>query len=330
VQLRTYLANLSSRDAALLFVAALVLGTFLIGASIGLPWTPALVVCAYGALLLYSAKALLVPHSEMTNNSPYFLGFLFFIVSLVRSFWDVPSQSADLDIGRMVHQLGGALIATVVGLPFRQLLFAYSPSQADQDVFFRTLEEDLRRSATEFRRSQVELIQLIQQFVEARKGIFSDEEKASRRYIRSLDKAIGIFDESAGNYPAIIASALSSCAQSLDALREKSRELSEASRSLTSAQITDLVTQFATVKDRGADLASGFSSLHASMEQLRQLAGVLPSTVVVSLQGAQHGLDEVREKLRSSVDAIQSDISAIDNVLNDFVTTIQDRVGAIR
>ena len=312
MQPKTYLVNLTSRRAVILFMILLGLGTVFIAADIGLPWSPALVVIAYGTVLLYCAKVLLVPHSEMTNNSPYFLGFLFFLISLLRTFWNISSLADDLQLGQIVHQLGGALLATVVGLPFRQLLFAYSPSQADQDTFFRTLEEELRRSATEFKRSQMELMQLVQVFIETRRGIFSEEEKASRRYIRGLEKAAGIFEESAANYPSIISAALSKCAQSLKVLQEKSLELSQAAQSLTPDKIKEVVGQFAAVRDSSADLARGLTDVGG------HLVGV----------GAE--FDEVRQEFRRKLDEIQLDISAIDKVLTDFVALTQERVGIRR
>jgi hypothetical protein len=263
----------------------------------------------------------------MTNNSPYFLGFLFFLISLLRTFWSVSSLSDDLQLGQIVHQLGGALLATVAGLPFRQLLFAYSPSQAEQDIFFRTLEEELRRSATEFKRSQVELIQLIQEFVEARKGIFADEEKASRKYIRSLEKAVGLFEESAANYPAVISAALSSCAQSLSVLQQKSVELSQAAQTISLDNVRDLVTHFSAVRDSSADLARGLGGLQIAVTQLERLAVNLPEGI---LRGAQVEFDEVRRQMRQKVDDIQSDISAIDKVLTDFVSLTQERIGVVR
>lgn len=328
--LRTYLVNLTSRRAVHLFIISLACGIVCIAADIGLPWTPALVVCAYGGVLLYCAKVLLVPHSEMTNNSPYFLGFLFFLIFLLRTFWTVSFLADDLQLGQIIHQLGGALLATVAGLPFRQLLFAYSPSEAEQDIFFRTLEEELRRSATEFKRSQVELIQLIQEFVEARKGIFSDEEKASRRYIRSLEKAVGLFEESSANYPAVISSALSTCAQSLQVLQEKSLELSQAAQTLTPDKIKEIVTQFTAVRDSSADLAGGFGSLQIAVVKLEELATGLPSSVRGHLRGAEVEFDEVRRQLRRKVDDIQSDVSAIDKVLSDFVALTQDKISVVR
>jgi hypothetical protein len=330
VQLRTYLVNLTSRRAVHLFTISLACGILFIVDDIGLPWTPALVVCAYGAILLYCAKCLLVPHSEMTNNSPYFLGFLFFLISLLRTFWSVSSLADDLQLGQMVHQLGGALLATVAGLPFRQLLFAYSPSQAEQDIFFRTLEEELRRSATEFKRSQVELIQLIQGFVEARKGIFSEEEEASRQYIRSLQKAVGLFEESAANYPAVISSALSTCAQSLNVLQEKSLELSQAAQTLSPEKIKDIVIQFTAVRDSSVDLTRGLGGLQSAVVQLERLANGLPSSIGGNLRGAQTEFDEIRLRLRRSVNEIQLDVSAIDKVLTDFVVLTQERIGLVR
>jgi hypothetical protein len=330
VQLRTYLVNLTSRRAVNLFLISLAAGSVLITADIYLPWSPAVVVIAYGGVLFYCAKVFLVPHSEMTNNSPYFLGFLFFLISLLRTFWSISTLGDDLQLGQMLRELGGALLATIVGLPLRQLLFAYSPSQAEQDIFFRTLEEELRRSATEFKRSQVELIQLVHEFVETRKGFFSEEEKASRRYIRGLEKAAGIFEESAANYPAIISAALSKCAQSLKVLQEKSLELSQAAQTLEPDKIKEVVTQFAAVRDSSAELARGLSGLQVGVVQLEQLVAGLPSNVGGHLRGAQVEFDEVRRDFRKKVDEIQADISAIDKVLTDFVALTQERVGTGR
>jgi hypothetical protein len=328
--LRKYLINFTSRSAAKLFLLCLICGAFLIVLDVGLPWTPALVVIAYGVVLLYCAKELLVPHSEMTNNSPYFLGFMFFLISLLRSFWNVSSLTSDLQLGQIVHQMAGALLATVAGFPFRQLLFAYSPSQAEQDIFFRTLEEELRRSATEFKRSQIELIQLIRDFVEARKGIFSDEERASRQYIQSLEKAIKIFEDSAANYPSVISSSLSSCTASLKVLQEKSLELSQAAQTIAPERIREIGDQLASVKDRSGDLAHGLTVLQASLAQIVQSASSLPAHIGQHLREAQAEFEEVRRQLRSKLDEIQVDITSIDKVLTDFVTLTQERVGVIR
>lgn len=329
MQVRTYLVNLTSRRAVVLFIISLVLGSFFIGAGIGLPWTPALVVAIYGSVLLYCAKVLLVPHSEMTNNSPYFMGFLFFLISLLRTFWTV-SLVNDQDLALIVHSLGAALMATVIGLPFRQLLFAYSPSQAEQDIFFRTLEEELRRSATEFKRSQVELIALIKEFVEARQGLFADEEKASRKYIRSLEKAIGLFDESAANYPATISSALASCTQSLTLLQEKSLDLSRAAQTLTPDHITGIVAQFKAVRDQSGDLTEGLGLLRTAVLELERSTAALPDRVSEHLSGVQLDFDKVRMHLRQRVEAIESDVTAIDKVLTDFTILMQERVDAAR
>lgn len=78
LSLREFLLNLTARRAFWLFLVCFVAGAGAILFNFWLPWIPCLAVLAYGAALLYSATALQVSHSESTNNSPYFLGFVFF------------------------------------------------------------------------------------------------------------------------------------------------------------------------------------------------------------------------------------------------------------
>jgi hypothetical protein len=330
VTIKTYLVNLTTRRAASLFFGGLLIGVICILSGFGLPWSPGIVVAAYGCVLWYAEKVCLVSHTEMTNNSPYFLGFLFFLVALANTFHSFSVQASDLQLQYVIRQLGSALIPTIVGLPFRQLLFAYSASQADQDLFFRTLEDELRRSATEFRRSQTELVQLVQEFVEMRRGLFSEEEKASRRYVHNLEKAIALFDTTLSDYPIVISSTLSSCAQSVSGLKEKLRELSQAVEHTDPRQLSDIVAQFASVKTSAGGLAGELANLKSTVEHLRALAETVPAGIKDQLASAKVDLDGVRADLRDKVASIQSDLTAIDKVLTDFVIVAQGRIEAIR
>lgn len=327
---KDFLRDLTTRRAAYLFVAALVLGSLAIVLGFGLPLIPAIIVAAYGSVLLYVEKAYLVSHAEMTNNSPYFLGFVFFLVALATTFLGYSTQIADVQPQYFIKQLGAALFPTIIGFPFRQLLFAYSPAQADHDLFFRTLEDELRQSATEFRRSQAELVQLVKEFVELRRGLFSEEEKAARKYVKNLEKAIGLFDASLSDYPAIISSTLSNCAQSLHGLKEKLRELAQAAEHTRPEQLTDIVVQFETVKTSAGVLAGELVSLKSIVEQLQNLAAAAPATIKEQLVAVRTDLDELRGDLRNKTASIQSDLTAIDKVLTDFVTVTQRRIEAIR
>jgi len=219
---RSFLLHLTTQRAFILFGLDFALGLISICANFGLPWIPALLVLMYGLVLLYSAVSLKVSHSEATNNSPYFLGFVFFLVSLFRAFYSVSFTNGD-QIDLVIHQLGAALLTTIVGLPLRQALFAFSPSQADQDLFYRTLEEELRRSAAEFRRSQVEMLQIIEDFVAARQSLFKDEQKAIRQYVTSLTKATAVLDGSINDFPNAIATILESSLSKFRILEEHFR-----------------------------------------------------------------------------------------------------------
>ena len=329
--IENYLLNLTTRRAATLFFAAFALGCISIFIGIGLPWTPAIIVAVYGVILFYAEKKYLVSHTEMTNNSPYFLGFLFFLFALAITFHNLLGQEAtDTQLQYVIRQLGSALFPTIVGLPFRQLLFAYSANQADQDLFFRTLEDELRRSAAEFRRSQVELVQLVQQFIEMRRGLFSEEEKASRRYVENLEKAVALFDTSLSDYPIVISSTLGSCAQSMHGLKEKLLELSQAAEHTDPRQLSDMVAQFDSVKTSAGSLTSELSNLKSTVEHLRGFAESVPTSLKEQLVSAKADLDGVRSDLRGEITSIQCDLAAIDKVLTDFVIVAQGRIEDIR
>ena len=328
--IKTYLLNLTTRRAVIMFLAAFGLGLISIVFGFGLPWVPAIIVAIYGSILLYAEKEYLVSLSEMTSNSPYFLGFLFFLIALAKTFHTFSVEATDTQLQDVIRQFGSALFPTIVGLPFRQLLFAYSASQADQDLFFRTLEEELRQSAAEFRRSQVELVQLVHEFVEMRRGLFSEEEKAARRYIHNLEKAIALFDTSLSDYPIAISSTLSSCAQSLHELKEKLLELNQAAEHTHPRQLSDMVAHFDSVKTSAGSLAGELINLKSTVELLRALAEKVPPSIKEQLVSTKVDLDEARSDLRVKIASIQSDLTAIDKVLTDFVIVAQERIEDIR
>ena len=162
-----------------MFIIALALGTAAIAFDFHLPWTPAAIVAGYGTCLLFATLKGHSSLSDITTNSPYFLGFILFLVSLFITFTRAGMTPQHIDFSYVVRQLGVALLTTIVGLPFRQCLLAYNPLQQEQDEFYRTLEEELRRSAASFKRAQVELVGLVTEFITSRKTIFNDEITAS-------------------------------------------------------------------------------------------------------------------------------------------------------
>jgi predicted nucleic acid-binding Zn-ribbon protein len=163
-----------------------------------------------------------------------------------------------------------------------------------------------------------------------RRGLFSEEEKASRRYVHNLEKAIALFDTSLSDYPIVISSTLSSCAQSVHDLKEKLRELSQAAEHTDPRQLSDIVAQFDSVKSNAGSLAGELSSLKSTVEHLRALAEGVPAGIKEQLVSAKVDIDEVRWDLRTKVASIQSDLTAIDKVLTDFVVVAQGRIEAIR
>jgi hypothetical protein len=330
VPFKKYLMDLTSRRAAKLFVLTFVLGAVCIALNFGLPWTPGILVAAYGSILLYAEAVCFVSHAEMTNNSPYFLGFIFFLFSLLVTFSRFSIQVADSQIDYVIRELGSALFATIVGLPFRQLLFAYSTHQADQDLFFRTLEEELRRSATEFRKSQAELVQLVQEFAEMRQGLFSDEEKAARKYVDNLQKASALFDDALSHYPTVISAALLNCTRSLQMMMQNLQDLAAVCERANPTKISEMMAQFEGLKTSSVSLTAELTSLKGAALELRTLAAEIPTDAREQFLLAKNDLDQVRAGLRERISSVQGEITSIDKVLSDFVALTQDRLEAMR
>jgi hypothetical protein len=328
--LDSYLLHLTSRKAFHLFFIALVIGSLSTWYEVGLPLVPALVVVIYGSLLLYSAKSLLVSHSEMTNNSPYFLGFLLFLVALLSTFSRVVNDTQGIDIPRVFRQLGTALIATIVGLPFRQALFAYAPGQQDQDTFYRNLEEELRRSASEFRKSQAELLEMLRLFIETRQTLFTDEERASRQYVGNLTKAAEVFDDLNSRYPQIIATALSDTTTTIVNLSNRMRTFNDEVLRFEPRFIGDVSAEVTRVKASFESLARDSATLSAALVKLETTVQEVPSKTTAVFSDLKLNADTIAADLRTRVEAIQKDLSGIDAVLTEFIAVSSERISQLR
>jgi len=275
-----------------------------------LPWVPVLVVLLYGLTLFYATTFLYVSLSEMTSNSPYFLGFLFFLFSIYRSF--SAFETSHLTTSQVIGQLGSALLATLVGLAFRQLIFAYAPGQADQDAFFRTLEEELRSSATQYKKSQAELVALLHEFVASRELLFTEEEKASKRFVQNMEKTAKVFDSAFENYPTMISTALSESAKGVTKLRKALDELAVSAKELKPPLFNETAREVDALKVATADLAKHIGALGESMTAITQSSGAAASTSLETLK------------------KIEREVKAVDAILEDFINIMRSKMAAFR
>jgi hypothetical protein len=324
-RLRAYLIDFDSRRAVLLFLCTFAIGATGIWFDVLMPWLPGLMVFAYGGILLYTAKALLISHSELTNNSPYFLAFILFLTSVLSIF----SHSDISDEKEFLSRLGAALVTTIIGIPFRQLLFAYAPAQQEEDKFFRILEEQLRQSAAQYQKSQTDLVNLISEFVSTRRTLFEDEEKASERYVSNLNKAVAIFDDAFGSYPRVISAAFTKISKSLERLGEKLSAFDAGADTLSSLELSRITEQFSAVASSSTDLASGFESLKTSALSVRESIRTLPDDLTAVATKARSESESLAVDLKGLVFHIHEDVRAVDRLLTDFIIVIEQRVAAL-
>lgn len=288
-------------------------------ADFALPWFPALVVAVYGSCLVYAEIKGHVSHSDLTNNSPYFLGFVLFLFSLFITFLRYGRQPEQMQIGFVIRELGASLLTTIVGLPFRQWLFAYDPAQQDQDLFYHALEEELRRSAADFKKAQIELVGLVEQFVETRKTLFAEEEAASEKYISNLKRGVSVFDESFSEYPSLISSALDSCTNVLGTLRTKLDLLSTTITGIDATNLKQAEMELQKLNETSAALREGLGQLAQSVVGLTARAGSIPRVIAEVFNSAATITADGVTQLQDRLSVLRKDVEDIDKLMTEFV-----------
>lgn len=310
--LRSYLISLSTRQAFELFTASLIVGGLSIFLTFGVPWIPTLVVLIYGSILLIALLKYHVQHSETTVNSPYFLGFIFFLFSLFMTFHSAVFNGGDFQLSLITRQLGSALLTTMVGLPIRQALLALSRSQADQDIFFRTLEEELRQGATEFRKAQSEFVDLIRELSTIRRELFVEEKKALTKYVGTLRNATEFLGGTVDQYPALVAAALDSCTKNLIALEEKLEEFSGSVNQLDGGKIQQSFESCMSLPNTVAGVDAALVQLRTSASAASKSIGEAPAELVVDL----------KETLGTTLRLMQESVSIASKSLTEAPATL--------
>jgi hypothetical protein len=256
-----------------------------------------------------------------------------------------------LDEKRILPQMGAALIPTVVGLALRQLLFAYDIAQREQDAFYRSLEEELRQSATEFKKAQQRLVAVITEFVDTRTTLFGQEEIASQKYVAALGKATGIFVETADAYPTAIAKALTQLNQRLTGALAKLQSFIDIAQSLDATALADASEHLRSLSASAGGLVAQMSKLTTSVgladKSIEALPGQLDSTLKVSvkkfsesaagmtkvteetLQALKTTFTDAHAELGTTMAGLKDDLNAIDDIVREFIELLDKRVRSL-
>ncbi len=276
-------------------------------------------VAFYGSCLVYGEIEGHVAHSDLTKNSPYFLGFTLFLFSLFVTFTRYEHHAEQLQMAFVIRQLGASLLTTVVGLPFRQWLFAYDPSQRDQELFYNALEEELRRSAGEFKKAQVELVGLVEQFVETRKTLFAGEQVAAELYVSNLKRVVSVFDQTFSEYPQLISSALDSSTQAVTKLKTKLEAMAAAVASLDSSQMQQVEAELQKLKEQLVGLSDNVGSLTQSVGGLTARANSIPLAMTNMFDSASTVAAAGLGKLQAQLGVLIKDVEDVDRLISEFV-----------
>jgi hypothetical protein len=334
------LSNLNPRRAFALFFCALSVGAILIFGGWWKPFSPAVPVLAYGAILVAAQERYFVQLGPNLKDSPYFLGFiltLFEILNVVMI--GFPQQNSD---AFMFREIGAAILTTAVGLFMRQILLASDQAEEAQDRIFRTIAEEVRKDTVEFHDTQKVFVALVKEFVQAREGMFSDEEKAFAEYLKALkDGALRL-----GALPKRVETVLSALEKSGTRIGEISSGLENglsvtAERfrrdvdSLTGSFVgsrRQLGDEILSLAQAISDVAKQTEAVHATIGQSASVAEQTAKIFGDSVSGFSSKVDDARggiDSLIKDLGRVATDLRGVDQITDDLIRILRERLAVL-
>lgn len=228
------------------------------------PWSPALVVMFYGGILWYVQDKLFQVLNDPIRNSPYFLGFLFTLVSLFTIFLKTSESETFFNISFLSRQIGSALTTTIVGLLFRQALITFDPGEDQRVAIFQSLMEELRENASAYKQTQRELIKVLKDFVNTREELYQKEEQMSSKYLSLMSRNYEGISQLLQKYPPQLNSLFKNIDDTLNEFREKIINNITKTHNEGINESLNKITQFNTHYIN--EVKSGFDNLLNSLE----------------------------------------------------------------
>ena len=290
-----FLEQLTPRRAFRLFFAALVLGTVLILSSTAWPpaaWLAAVPLVGYGVALIIAQSRYSIALNGTVKDSPYFLGFLLTMIALAKVFMSVAAAPAgSIEVGQIVGEAGGAILATVVGLFFRQFTLFMDRAENAQDLVFQKALRQLREGAVELHKSQEGFAGLVDEFVGVKRRLYSREEAALAKYVARLETGTGVLTRIEEGYPDRIQKLLERLDAAIARI-DRAAEGSERQVVAVQRQVAETVTH--------------------EVAGARRLLNESASSLKVAREAAITELGAAVASLRETVESLQSHTAALD------------------
>jgi hypothetical protein len=264
------------------FFAAFIIGTFLILLlkSFG----------AHGGLVSFIAVSLMVSYAilgvrhkikvrlDVLGDNLYYLGFLFTLVSLSYSLYELGRGSAD--INGLLENFGLAIMTTLCGLALRVF---FNQPKADINEYENTIRLSLTEATANFvgetskiGRDISTLRSVLNQYIEETRN---SQKHATESLNQAIDDQIGLLDKSSNKNQENIESLLEKLKLVQDSFAENFKKNSEAmsktiSKSMT--QIQNGATSFVSGFD---DMANSIDELKKTMNSLNEILGTWDATI---------------------------------------------------
>lgn len=307
-----YLRNLTPKRAFYLFTAFLLLGSFVVISHYYAVLLSNSFIMVYGLCLLYSQNKAFVVLSLQTKNSPYFLGFMFTLVALSTVFLE---KQAAPTWETFSGEIAVALSTTVFGLLVRQCVFSFDPAQAHQADIIRSIAEQLRERAEEYRQAQARLMGLINGFIDSREQLYEQEEAISAQYVSSLGDAVKAIHHIHNDFTQTVQESVSSTGQLLDRFQSSIESMTDQ----FSGAVSKVQQHYlSALEDGHVTIRNVHEKYQSSLEEAMNSTTHIAASVGQSLIDI---LKDLRQNQEASANAAQSIPQLLDSCRNKLEST---------
>jgi hypothetical protein len=191
----------NSKSASYAFLLSFILGCFSIYYNYYIDYIPSVLVILYCCYIFIVQNRYYISLSSETKNSAYFLGFLFNLAALFKTFTSLKSLEAVNALDIIVPQIGMALSTTICGLVGRHIIISFDPATERQESVLRCVTEELKENASAYKMAQNKLLDLINAFLADHKDLLKAEQDASKEHIKFLSESTDALKKISENYP---------------------------------------------------------------------------------------------------------------------------------
>lgn len=290
---------------------------------------PSIVVFLYGAYLFLLQQYFNRTLSQNEKDSPYILGFLLTLISLVFSFLMIQNILIDtaelMEISSLAGSIVIALSTTIVGLICRTILVVSDQEDIRTSRLLSIYSHQTDEALSKYLTAQEQITDMVDDFRQTTKAVYEDLNKVQRNLTKRLTSLGSLLDERITEIESKhlsngkrLETVMGEIAEGADKFSKTINHLND-SIAVYQGNVSSTNTSLKSIRDEIAALKEAFVSLKKGVsiytDSLASSTRIVNSAVLNSSKG-----------LEQLLNTLQKDIHDIDVILTEYTKLVSKRI----